>query len=284
MTVLLAHLKEFESKRVLDIEARTAGTYQPGEFHINGNSILSSVHVTAIDPGVTLKVNYYDTSAGSVQSGERFDLTSHDLIDDSITFPYTQRISVTKIHMKPVLEYIITGAGSVTFGVYLTTVSSFATDLDNALVREGDTFVQETSRAIPMACYDEDNGTLHFLRCENGALSVSESFGDRAEFNFDGDSTPGTTQTLIDETLSATKTTKIHAIRLSCRNHGIWEARTGSTVFASGMVSPMKPNDDYVFLTQKVLAPSANLNVRFRAHTPAPASALRVFVQTTQKV
>ena len=281
---LLQHLKEFESYRVLEIEARSAGTTYPGESHIQGNSVLSSVFVKSIDPGMTLKVNYFDTTAGSFETdNERYDLASHDLIDDSITVPYTQRLTVTRIHNKPQIEVIITGAGTVTFGLYFTVVSSFATDLDDALIREGDTFVPTDSRAVPMACLDEDAGTLHFLRCEGGALSVSESFGPKADYIFDGDSTPGTTQTVISETLPADKTTKVHAVRVSCRNHGIWEMRTGTTVLASGLVSPMKPNDDYVFLTQKVLAASANMNVRFRAHTPAPASSLRVFVQTTQK-
>ena len=279
---LLQHLKEFESYRVLDVEARSAGTYYPGESHIQGNSVLSSVFVKAIDPGVTLKVNYFDTTAGTFETdGERFDLDSHDLIDDSITVPYTNRLTVTRIHNKPQIEYIITGAGTVTFGLYFTVVSSFATDLDSALIREGDTFVPTDSRAIPMACLDEDAGTLHFLRCEGGALSVSESFGPRALYKFDGDSTPGTTQTVIDETMPGDKTTKVHAVRV--RNHGAWEFRSGTTVLASGLTSPMKPNDDYVFLTQETLAASANLNVRYRAHTPAPVSSLRVFVQTTQK-
>jgi hypothetical protein len=275
-------LNTFESLPPLPLESRGPGTY--GEVNqIIGNSILSSVFVKSISAGATLKVNYYDTSAGTTDDGERFDLVGHDLIDDTITTPYTNRITVTRIHNKPILEAIVTG-GTVEFGVYFTVVSSFATDMDNALVREGDTFVQDTTRGIPMACYDETAGTLHFLRCEGGALSVSETTGDKKDFIFDGDSTPGTTQTLINTALSGTLRTFIRAVRVSCRNHGAWELLNDSTLLASGLTGPIEPNDDFGFDIPKELAVSENLTLKFRAHTPAPVSSLRAFVQATEKV
>lgn len=282
---LLAHLKEFESFRVLDIEARSAGTILPGEIHIQGNSILSSVFVTAIDPGMTLKINYFDTSSGTFDRDmERFELDGHDLIDDSITVPLTQRLTVTRIHNKPQIEVVITGAGTVTFGLYFTVVSSFATDLDAALIREGDTFVPTDTRAIPIACLDETAGTLHFLRCDGGSLSVSETLGDKNDFTFDGTSTPGVEQDLVDETLSATLRTFVRHVRVACRNHGNWKLLNDTTMIAAGLTGPAMTNDDYTFNIPYELAPSENLTLKFTGLTGDPASMLRAFVQTEQKV
>lgn len=164
----VVNLDLFQTNHLVDMQTLGAGTYDRNML-IEGNSILSSVYVKAIDPGATIKVNYWDSSAGS-PANERYNLQSHNLISSALT----DRILVTRIHNKPNLEIIITG-GDVTFGVYITVVNSFASDMDAALVNDGETFDAVLNQGMIAAGYDETLGILKFLRMENGRLLVSST-------------------------------------------------------------------------------------------------------------
>ena len=163
-------LGEFETKTLMELDTRAAGTYR-AKLMIRCNSLLSSIYIKSADAGATVKVNYFDTTTGSELTAERYDLLSHDLYDDS-NVGETHRILVTRIHNKPQIEVIVTG-GNVEFGVYGTAVSTFASDLDSAIVFDGSSFVSTVNKAMPVACLDRDTDTLHFMPCKDGKLWVT---------------------------------------------------------------------------------------------------------------
>jgi hypothetical protein len=120
------NLDQFETRQLLELESRGPGTYEV-QMMIRGNSLLSSVFVKSISAGATLKVNYFDTSSGTVQDSERYDLQSHILLTDADAGT-TNRIIVPRIHNKPIAEVIVTG-GTVEFGVYITVVADFPSEV-----------------------------------------------------------------------------------------------------------------------------------------------------------
>jgi len=161
-------LNEFQSSSYFELETRTSGTYiQLSE--IRGNSILSSIYVESITPGSTIKVNYFDTTTGA-NLGERFDLLSHDLVDDTST-NQTFRILVGRIHRRVVCEVIVVGSAS--FSVYATAITSSASEIDSALIRDGEDYTDPEDQAMPMAYLDETTDQLFFVRGINGAIKVT---------------------------------------------------------------------------------------------------------------
>jgi hypothetical protein len=166
----VVHLNEFASGEFFELETRGAGTYeQVGE--IRGNSILSSIFIESIDPGATLKINYYDSTTGG-DIGERFDLVGHPLIDDTVPVLTTLRILVTRIHHRVVAEAIVTG-GNIKFSLYATVVSSTASDLDQSLVYNEQIANLLTDKGLVAAGYDEGTGKFYFLPIDNGAVKVT---------------------------------------------------------------------------------------------------------------
>jgi hypothetical protein len=160
-------LKEFQTLDLFPLQEMGPGTYLL-PLHIEGNSILSSVYVNALDAGASIKVNYFDTSTGS-ETGERYDLTSHPLITTAATSP--DRKTIARIHNKPVCEVIIAG-GNVTFGVMATVVSSFATDLDTALVANLQDYISSINKGIPTALLDPNDNKFYLTKGDQGAAYV----------------------------------------------------------------------------------------------------------------
>jgi hypothetical protein len=142
-------------------------------MEIQGNSILSSVYIKSIDPGATLQVKYFDVTTGTVAGGERFDLEEHRTFTDADA-GLTNRVTITRIHNKPHCEVIVSG-GNVEFGIYITVVASFASDLDAALVLDGEAYRDEATKGIPLACYDEANDEMVLVRCDGNGLKVTGS-------------------------------------------------------------------------------------------------------------
>jgi len=162
-------LDEFQSSPYFRLEELGPGIYSQIS-EIRGNSILSSIFVESCDPGATLQVNYYDTTTGA-SSGERYDLAQHDLITDA-DVGGTFRILVGKIHRRVVAEVIITG-GNIKFSVYATAVTSTASDIDSALIRDGEDYTDPEDQAMPVAYLDEATQQLFFVRGKDGAIRVT---------------------------------------------------------------------------------------------------------------
>lgn len=263
------NLNLFETMAAFLLENRGSGTYVK-RMEIQGNSILSSVFIKSMAPGSTIEVKYWDTTIGQ-DAGERFDLDSHRVITDSDTFPLTNRIEVTRIHNKPRLEVIVTG--TVEFGVYITVVSSFANDLDNALILEGDTFVQERSKAVPMACLDSVSGLLHFLRCKDGQISVTDDLGD--PFFLEGKETidPGNPKTILSFTTPSDTIRRLKRFYARSGATGTFLVYAGGTLIADRSTHPGEPNVSFKWDPIRPIPPSTLVTLRFRALSSAPPAA-----------
>lgn len=170
ITFDLIRLGLYESKPILPIKTLTAGTYIIPMF-TEGNSILSSVYVKSLSGGASLKVNYYDFGPGNNDlPGERYDLSSHNLITTADT---TDRILVTKLHNKPHIELIVTG--TVEFGIYVTVVASFASDLDTNMKLHAQLADLAKDKGLPAVGYNSVDGKFYFLPIENGAVKITGS-------------------------------------------------------------------------------------------------------------
>ena len=58
-------LNEFHTQCALNHISRGPGTYEV-LTGIRANSMISSVHVSAISPGASLQINYYENTTGGV--------------------------------------------------------------------------------------------------------------------------------------------------------------------------------------------------------------------------
>jgi hypothetical protein len=248
----VVQLNEYASGELFELAnppvlaVRGPGTYKQ-VAEIRGNSLLSSVFIRSIDPGATLKINYYDTTTGATFN-ERFELTGHDLIDDSVAPLTTFRILVTKIHHRIVAEAVVMG-GNVDFSLYATTVSSTASDLDAALIRDEDVFNQPTNKAIPVATLDESDGKLYFLRSKAGVLTIEQNFGLPFYLkSTDAKQTlPNSNLVLVSGVVPVSKVWRLRRLEAQCRAYGYFEIFIDSTRIARSNSSPVSDNPFFHF-------------------------------------
>jgi hypothetical protein len=240
-------LNEFQSEDIFPLRtpeglavSRSPGTYLKTS-RIQGNSILSSLFIKSLDPGASVTINYFDNTTGDL-FGERYDLESHGT---QTVAGSTDRITVTRIHNKPICEAIVAG-GNAEFGVYITVVSSFASELDRALVNEGQLAVP-SNQGIPVVCYDESTNKFFFLRCTDGKISVSDVLGSPGVFAGSFVSTPGFLQTPFSVTVPGGKKYHLVRNRLVCRSHSSYEILIDGSAVGSGATGPGYPVDDLQF-------------------------------------
>jgi hypothetical protein len=163
-----ANLDQFETKALLDLENRPAGTYRV-KMMIRGNSLLSSVFVKSASLGASLQVNYFDTTTGDENVLERYDLNSHALLT-AADAGKTNRIVVSRIHNKPQLEVIVVGL--VEFGVYITAVSDFPVEL-NGNILDGQVANLALNGGVPIVTYDDNDNKFYLLRSNQGSISAT---------------------------------------------------------------------------------------------------------------
>lgn len=161
----LRTLREYDSDAVLPLAERSPGVYEQ-ELMIQGNSILATVFVDGSDPGATVHVEWWDATTGKAL-GESFILGDHG----TLTSGEISRKTITRIHNKPTFRAVVAG-GNVRFSIYVTVVSSFASDLDSSLQAEGEAVSVYGDKGIPIAAYEEESGVWKFLRVINGRLQV----------------------------------------------------------------------------------------------------------------
>ena len=268
-------LRTAQTRDLLPLESRGAGTYIV-DLLIEGNSILSTVFVRSI--AGTVKVNYHESTTGR-DVGERKDLTSHPLISASNT-TNPSKLTVTPFHNSPQLEVIVTGTAE--FSVFGTVVNSFATDLDAALIFDGDDFVIDSNKAIPIGCLDEDSGKLFFLRCKDGALITDPiAAGDPVYLDGIDLSTPGIEQTLASDVVTVGKTRLVSKIKVSCFQPGTWIARADSDIIASGRTSAGQPDSFIDIQPRRSIAATSTFTLKFTART-GPASDVSFHAMATE--
>jgi hypothetical protein len=164
----LVQIKEFETQTLFPLREVGPGTYHT-QLQIEGNSILSSLLVTHVSPDASIQVNYFQTTTGD-EDEERTPLVNHT--PKTTGSMAADTIIVARVHLKPVCEVIITG-GTVTFGLMVTMVSAFASDIESSLFKDG-YFVNGTERGIPLMTFDDASGQMKFMKSKGGNLIVSE--------------------------------------------------------------------------------------------------------------
>jgi len=164
-------LREFQSLDILKLQSRGTGVYEQ-ELLVEGNSLLSSVFIDTIDPGASVLVEYFDTSLGQ-DVGEEYPLQFHPALNTAMT---TNRITVTSIHNKPFVRATVTG-GNAVFGIFVTVVASFASDLDAALKYHNQSVLLLRDKGIPTMVYDDVAGKFFFAKGTNGVLDVNIGAG-----------------------------------------------------------------------------------------------------------
>lgn len=165
MGAYLRKLSPFDTVTPLSLQTRGPGVYDE-VFQIEGNSILSTVFVEWADPGAEVVVSWFDTTTGEAV-GEVYNLIEHRPLSSF----GTDRITVTRIHNKPQLKATVTG-GNVRFSVYITVVTSFASDLDAALQFEGDPVSILRDKGMPITAYETTTDQWSFLRTKDGRLQI----------------------------------------------------------------------------------------------------------------
>lgn len=257
----IIQLNEFNSSPLFLLESRSASTYRQ-LCELRGNSVLSSIFVESIDPGATIKINYFDTTT-SPELGQRFDLVGHDLIDDTIAPLTTLRIVVPRIHHRVVCEAVVTG-GSAKFSVYATVIQSSVSDLDQALIRDGDTFFPLINRAMPAAILDEDTNELFFLRGSGGKLSVEQDLGSPLALRSAQELTEqNDTKTIITYTVPAGKSLRIKRLEGQCRAWGYFTIWVDSVRIARSNSGPNAENPIFLFDPYDVASEGQEVEVRY---------------------
>jgi len=270
-------LKTFDTQNLLLLESRAAGTYII-ETHVQGNSLLSTLYVKSIDGGTTVKANYYEETLGS-EFGERKELPGHPVQSLASTNP--NKVTVTPFHKSPILEVVVTG-GNAEFSIRVTAVNSFATDLDAALILDGDSFESDADKAIPIACLDEASGELFFMRCNDGALVSDPIYaGDAVYLDGVEESTPLVQQTLTSFAVAATKKRLLGIIKISSFRSGTWIAEIDSGIIASGRTSAGQPDSFIEFIPRREVSASSTFTLKYTGLS-GPASDVHYHVMTTE--
>jgi hypothetical protein len=275
MATDVVRLTEFQTRTLFELEARPPGVYNL-DLLIEGNSILSTVFVSA-SAGGSVEVKYWEDTTGSLL-GERKDLPSHPVIAAPSLNP--SKITVTPFHNKPHVECTVTG-GTVTFSVYATVVNSFATDLDAALIYDGETFVQTENKALPAAVLDDDDGKLYFLRAKKGVLiSDPAEGGDPLYYDGVAVSTPPVQQTLASFTVAAGKVQIVNMIKVSSFIPGTWIAYQDAAIIGSGRTSAGHPDSFIEYIPRRELPTASVFTLKYLGL--GPASDVHYHVMTTE--
>lgn len=169
MTVILSPiiLRESESTTLIPL-----GVYAPETYELliqpNGNSLLSSLLVLELDLGASVTVNYWQTTSGN-ETEERSELTGHEPV--TTTSNQAGQVLVTRIHNKVYAEIIVAG-GNARFGLYGSVVSSFATDLEAALKKDGQPAELDTDRGLPIVVLNTTTDEYDIWEGEDGIPAV----------------------------------------------------------------------------------------------------------------
>lgn len=262
----IINMDQFDTNELLKLESRAPDTYN-AKMMIRGNSLLSSVYVKSITPGATLKVNYFDTTTGTDGIGERFDLNSHALIDDTAAGK-TFRLVIPRIHNKPQVEVIVAG-GTVEFGVYITVIADFPI---TGSILDGQEAALAGDGGIPIVVFDPADGKFYLLRGTGGALAVDpDAVGLGHVFTGVGAISPGPETVVISETVPAGKTWRLRYGEIACRGFGKWRLLRDGVLIAGGVTSAAREHDR-VSLPQGLVATAGQVIELRYTYTHGPAS------------
>lgn len=267
----------FDQKDIIPMGVRTGSDDQP--LQLEGNSILSLVFVYAIDAGTTLSVDYYDSGSGT-SLGEFNLVASHPILST----PGSNRILVTRLTNKTTVRWTVTGPGTAYFGVYAYVVSSFASDLDQALKVQGTIVDLVNDKGLVAMGYDSVQGKFFFLPIENGALKTTgaELPGDPRTLISDDDlvTTPTISQDLIDSAVPAGETWRLRQVTVNCRAYGKFDILLDTVRIGSGRTGPATPNVVVTFNPYEIANTTQVIKVQF-LETVGPVVDVEAYVRAT---
>jgi hypothetical protein len=272
----------YDSRPIVELETYGPGTYIQKMF-CEGNSILSTVFVQALDGGASLYVEYFDYGVGG-DVGEEVFLGDHNTITTALT---SDRRLISKMHNKPVVRWTVTG-GNVTFGVYVTVVVTQASDIDSALKYDGQTVNLLLDKGMPQVIYDTATGKWEFASGSDGIqdvaivgnISVSEN-GDPVFAEANTVTTPGIEQSILSYTVPASMSLNLYAIKFICRQSCTFQVYGDSALIGSGRTGPSENNIYFDYRIARQFSAGKIIEVKTTARTGLPATEVEVYLQGT---
>lgn len=272
-------LNEFQTQTLLPLEVRAVGTYRV-PLRVQGNSLFSSLYVRSLDVGASVEVKYYEQTTGT-ETGERRDLTSHPVITTAAQTPSTRLI--TPFHNMPVLEVIVAG-GNVEFGVLVTVVATFASDLDSALKLHMQAVNLVNDKGLPNVLYDPTDGKWYFAEGRAGRLvTASELPGVPILRANRLVTTPGASLLLLDLTVPPAKTWKVRQANIICRMHGTYDVLLDAELIGSGRTGPASPNTRFPWVPFIEAPAGGILQVAFTAAAGTAPADVDAYLMATEE-
>lgn len=275
-------LGQFESKAIVPLADRSAGVYEQ-KLAVNGNSLLSSIYVKTVDVGASVLVEYFDYGVG-YDDGEEVPLAFHDIVSTSDS---GNKILISQMHDKPLVRCTVTG-GNAEFGVYATVVSSSASDIDNALQREGELVNLATDKGMPIVVYDNALGVWRFAR---GALGIQDvrivgnvAVGEPGTAVFvdaQAASTPGLEQTLLSYTVPASVVLNLLSMQVICRMESFFEIYGDGVLIGSGRTGAATPNVNFAYRVARTFETGSIIELKITARTGSAVTSIETYLQGT---
>lgn len=257
-------------------------TYDPGviekKLFSQGNSILSTLFVKQSDPGGSVSVEWRESTTGE-DEGE-------DLLLDSHTTPadgQSNKIIVTRVHNKPRLVATVTGA-PVRFGVYITVISAFASDLDNALVMDNQVADLAVALGLQTAIYDPVQNKFFFARGSGGIQQVAvDSKPAKVLKSADGvQTTPGAMLQLINQTVPAGKVWKLYNASVATRVYSELFIEVDGIVVGKFLSSAAESTPRYPIVPYLEI-PAGKVVKLSQFQTSGPVSNVQGFIHLTEE-
>lgn len=278
----IIRISQFESKAVIALETRGAGTYIQ-KLATAGNSLLSTVFVESLDVGASLLVEYFDFGVGG-DAGEAFPLNFHPTLTTPVT---SSRRLISNAHDKPFVKCTVTG-GNVRFGVYVTVVLSSASDIDNALQLEGETVILANDKGMPIVVYDEVNGVWRFARGEDGIqdvrvvgnVTIGEP-GDPVFIDAVDVTTPGIEQTLLSYVVPAGKTLNLLNVLTICRTETTFKIEGDGSQIGSGRTGAANANVNFPYRVARSYTSGKLVQVKATSRSGSSVADIECYLQGT---
>ena len=260
----LTRLNLYESMPVIPVQVFDVGS-EITQIASYGNSLLATLWVKELDVGASVLVKWYDIGPGSGDfPGEKIYVAQHAIVSTSDT---SDRRLVPGIHNKVWCEIIVTG-GKVTLGVYATSVSSFP---QYSPFRDQDIANLGNDSGNPSVLLDRDLNQWFLASGKEGSANVNV-VGGSISAELSGDPkvlraktlTTGITQTLISETVPATKLWKIRKIYICSRCYGEFYITANSDIIGEGKTSPLESNVPISWIPYHKLAENLQVEVVFK--------------------
>lgn len=283
----LIRLALYETSAVVPVQVFAPATHTI-KLHAEGNSLLSTVYVKSLDPGASVLVKYWDFGPGEGENpGERIELAEHALINTANT---SDRLTVSALHNKPRIEIIVAG-GNAEVGVYVSVVSTFASDLDSALKKHLQNANLLTDKGLVGMGYDATSGKFYFLPIEGGALKVTGDMSiEEAGEKFAIESTSGQVASANSqinitaiETVPSGKVWRLHKLQGFARCFGFFEIYVDGFKLSGVRLNsgPASENPRHEFRPYRELTAGQTVVVKY-THSYGPGSDIGCSLDVTE--